>query len=230
MKNYNFAPLSCWPSLNSGLDEFHSTNSGDISMMMGSNFNGYVEGGFNYDNSDQICYGTIDVPPQFPYLSPALHTPLMSTTSENVSIGGNANMVDYQWCYLPCETTKTDTPYVQSCKPTIKDVRKSVNGARLGQRHGGVSSTSVEASRVSKKKKDNIELLNAQKLKVTSRKSQKLSDKIAALQEIVSPYGKTDTASVLQEACLYIRICHQEIRVYILSFLQKFSYMFCTLN
>ncbi|KAL9230551.1 hypothetical protein vseg_005889 [Gypsophila vaccaria] len=213
MKNYNFAPLSCWPSLNSGLDDFNSTNSTDISMMVGNNFNGYVEAGFNYDNSEQLCYGSIDVPSQFPFLSQGLQTSMMSTTSENMSIGITTSLGDYPWS-LPCETnTNPDTTYVQSCKPTIKDVRKSVNGAKHGQRNNNRLSSSSEASRVlSKKKKDIEQLITAQKLKATGRKSQKLSDKIAALQEVVSPYGKTDTASVLQEACLYIRMCHQEIR------------------
>ncbi|XP_041000431.1 transcription factor bHLH103-like isoform X2 [Juglans microcarpa x Juglans regia] len=44
------------------------------------------------------------------------------------------------------------------------------------------------------------------------RSGQKLSDKITALQKLVSPYGKTDTASVLQEASLYIKLLHQQIQ------------------
>ncbi|KAF5453531.1 hypothetical protein F2P56_028428 [Juglans regia] len=44
------------------------------------------------------------------------------------------------------------------------------------------------------------------------RSGQKLCDKITALQKLVSPYGKTDTASVLQEASLYIKLLHQQIQ------------------
>ncbi|KAE8648535.1 hypothetical protein Csa_008520, partial [Cucumis sativus] len=44
------------------------------------------------------------------------------------------------------------------------------------------------------------------------RRSQKLSDKITALQKLVSPYGKTDTASVLQEAYLYIKFIQHHIQ------------------
>ncbi|XP_041002728.1 uncharacterized protein LOC121248343 [Juglans microcarpa x Juglans regia] len=44
------------------------------------------------------------------------------------------------------------------------------------------------------------------------RRSQKLSDQITALQKLVSPYGKTDTASVLQEASVYIRLLHEQVR------------------
>ncbi|XP_047336061.1 transcription factor bHLH113-like [Impatiens glandulifera] len=46
---------------------------------------------------------------------------------------------------------------------------------------------------------------------VTERRSQKLSDKITALQKLVSPYGKTDTASVLEEA--FISITELQIHI-----------------
>ncbi|KAI4382833.1 hypothetical protein MLD38_008746 [Melastoma candidum] len=45
------------------------------------------------------------------------------------------------------------------------------------------------------------------------RRSQKISDKITALQKLVSPYGKTDTASVLQEASLYIKLLQDQIQM-----------------
>ncbi|XP_022134418.1 transcription factor bHLH112-like isoform X2 [Momordica charantia] len=50
------------------------------------------------------------------------------------------------------------------------------------------------------------------RLQEPARKSQRLSDKITALQKLVSPYGKTDTASVLQEACLYIKLVQEHIQ------------------
>ncbi|XP_015580402.1 transcription factor bHLH133 isoform X2 [Ricinus communis] len=53
---------------------------------------------------------------------------------------------------------------------------------------------------------------NVKEQKVTVTRSQKLSDKITALQKLVSPYGKTDTASVLQEASLYIKLLQQQIQ------------------
>ncbi|KAK8277303.1 hypothetical protein V6Z11_D10G259500 [Gossypium hirsutum] len=50
------------------------------------------------------------------------------------------------------------------------------------------------------------------RLNMPVRRSQKLSDKITALQKLVSPYGKTDIASVLEEASLYIKLLHQHIQ------------------
>nr|KAJ0223330.1 hypothetical protein LSAT_V11C200093280 [Lactuca sativa] len=48
--------------------------------------------------------------------------------------------------------------------------------------------------------------------RVPMRRSQKLADKITALQKLVSPYGKTDTASVLQEAHISINFLHDQIQ------------------
>ncbi|KAJ0979477.1 hypothetical protein J5N97_014951 [Dioscorea zingiberensis] len=45
------------------------------------------------------------------------------------------------------------------------------------------------------------------------KKSQKLGDKITALQQLVSPFGKTDTASVLLEATICIKALHEQIQV-----------------
>ncbi|KAL6553221.1 hypothetical protein OROGR_007063 [Orobanche gracilis] len=41
----------------------------------------------------------------------------------------------------------------------------------------------------------------------------KLGDRITALQQLVSPFGKTDTASVLHEANEYIKFLHDQVRV-----------------
>ncbi|KAI9127829.1 hypothetical protein K1719_000822 [Acacia pycnantha] len=43
------------------------------------------------------------------------------------------------------------------------------------------------------------------------RRNQKLSDKITTLQKLVSPFGKTDTSSVLHEASLYIKLLQEQI-------------------
>ncbi|XP_020579994.1 transcription factor bHLH113-like isoform X3 [Phalaenopsis equestris] len=42
-------------------------------------------------------------------------------------------------------------------------------------------------------------------------RKERLGDKIAALQQLVSPFGKSDTASVLHEALAYIRFLHEQV-------------------
>ncbi|KAG4401955.1 hypothetical protein GLYMA_02G094000v4 [Glycine max] len=65
------------------------------------------------------------------------------------------------------------------------------------------------------------------KLHVPMMTNQKLSNKITTLQKLVSPFGKTDTASVLQEASLYIKLLQAQIRT--LFQMLSFTY-FSTIN
>ncbi|KAJ1692981.1 hypothetical protein LUZ63_009679 [Rhynchospora breviuscula] len=44
-------------------------------------------------------------------------------------------------------------------------------------------------------------------------KKDKIGERIVALQKLVSPFGKSDTASVLQEASGYIKFLHDQIQV-----------------
>ncbi|XP_076915905.1 uncharacterized protein LOC143575393 [Bidens hawaiensis] len=45
------------------------------------------------------------------------------------------------------------------------------------------------------------------------KKKEKLGERIAALQQLVSPYGKSDTASVLHEAMGYIKFLQEQVHV-----------------
>ncbi|KAH6764613.1 hypothetical protein C2S52_013573 [Perilla frutescens var. hirtella] len=44
-------------------------------------------------------------------------------------------------------------------------------------------------------------------------RKEKLGDRVTALQQLVSPFGKTDTASVLHEAIEYIKLLHDQVTV-----------------
>ncbi|KAB2012311.1 hypothetical protein ES319_D09G080800v1 [Gossypium barbadense] len=44
-------------------------------------------------------------------------------------------------------------------------------------------------------------------------RKEKLGDRITALQQLVSPFGKTDTASVLHETIEYIKFLHDQVNV-----------------
>ncbi|KAF6154162.1 hypothetical protein GIB67_016414 [Kingdonia uniflora] len=44
-------------------------------------------------------------------------------------------------------------------------------------------------------------------------RKEKLGDRVTALQQLVSPFGKTDTASVLLEAIEYIKFLHEQVNV-----------------
>ncbi|KAF3794299.1 Transcription factor [Nymphaea thermarum] len=51
-------------------------------------------------------------------------------------------------------------------------------------------------------------------------RKEKLSERITALQQLVSPFGKTDTASVLHEAMGYIKFLHDQVQVLSSPYLQ----------
>ncbi|KNA21612.1 hypothetical protein SOVF_041430 isoform B [Spinacia oleracea] len=57
---------------------------------------------------------------------------------------------------------------------------------------------------------DNFTSIEAKRQK---ERKEKLGEKITTLQQLVSPYGKTDTASVLFEAMEYIRFLHEQVKV-----------------
>ncbi|RID40342.1 hypothetical protein BRARA_J00395 [Brassica rapa] len=47
----------------------------------------------------------------------------------------------------------------------------------------------------------------------SKERKDKVGERISALQQIVSPYGKTDTASVLLDAVHYIEFLHEQVKV-----------------
>ncbi|KAF5452562.1 hypothetical protein F2P56_027542 [Juglans regia] len=52
-------------------------------------------------------------------------------------------------------------------------------------------------------------------------RKEKLGERIMALQQLVSPYGKTDTASVLSEAMEYVQFLHEQVKVLSAPYLQS---------
>ncbi|XP_027919620.1 transcription factor bHLH153 isoform X2 [Vigna unguiculata] len=48
----------------------------------------------------------------------------------------------------------------------------------------------------------------------TKERKEKIGERIVALQQLVSPYGKTDTSSVLKEAMEYIGFLHKQVKVW----------------
>ncbi|KAI4342820.1 hypothetical protein MLD38_027394 [Melastoma candidum] len=70
-------------------------------------------------------------------------------------------------------------------------------------------------SLVSKRHKGGLTLSNKER-----KEKERIGEKVVALQQLVSPYGKTDTASVLSEATEYIQFLHEQVKVLSSAYLQ----------
>nr|CAD1835264.1 unnamed protein product [Ananas comosus var. bracteatus] len=86
------------------------------------------------------------------------------------------------------------------------------DGRGSGAASVGKKRKSEESSEALLKKPKNESSSAAASLRVQVPKV-KLAEKITALQQLVSPFGKTDTASVLHETIVYIKLLHEQIQL-----------------
>ncbi|KAK8958289.1 Transcription factor bHLH113 [Platanthera guangdongensis] len=54
-------------------------------------------------------------------------------------------------------------------------------------------------------------------------KNDKIGERVAVLQQMVAPFGKSDTASVLTEATSYIKFLHDQLQVLVHPYLPSAS-------
>ncbi|KAK4340190.1 hypothetical protein RND71_041652 [Anisodus tanguticus] len=142
-------------------------------------------------------------------------------------------------------TKACDTPIVETCSlQTPAKVQKS--GVTCSEDSpSACSSSNISKPNKSNKKgyvaeKESVEKTKAipagnqrngkrtkvEKSNVTAHakvKKEKLGERITSLQQLVSPFGKTDTASVLHEAMGYIRFLHDQVQVLCSPYLQRLS-------
>ncbi|XP_058184058.1 transcription factor bHLH111 isoform X1 [Rhododendron vialii] len=96
-----------------------------------------------------------------------------------------------------------------SISTTQTVTRSSIRGQGLSTE--GKKKRSEENSETAlKKPKHDSSTVSSSKMQVPKVK---LTDKITALQQIVSPFGKTDTASVLGEAIGYIKFLQEQVQL-----------------
>ncbi|KAL2324237.1 hypothetical protein Fmac_023295 [Flemingia macrophylla] len=116
--------------------------------------------------------------------------------------------------------TSSDSSSASSCNytttssdlPKSNSLQKKRNG--LGQE--AVTKVGVAGQRQPKKTKAENPSSTGH-----AKRKERLGERIAALQQLVSPFGKTDTASVLHEAMGYIRFLHDQVQVLCSPYLQS---------
>ncbi|CAK7326898.1 unnamed protein product [Dovyalis caffra] len=115
---------------------------------------------------------------------------------------------------------------IQVPKPCFKSIKlsdsrkqgllaSSLTGKGHGTSNEGKKKRSEETSETAVKKAKH-ESSTVSSVKMQAPKV-KLSERVTALQQIVSPFGRTDTASVLYEAIQYIQLLQEQVQVQLLS-------------
>ncbi|XP_057416306.1 transcription factor bHLH153 isoform X1 [Lotus japonicus] len=90
------------------------------------------------------------------------------------------------------------------------DVRKMIGHKRSPCSVDQSSYTSI----ASKKQKADLSMSSKDR-------KEKVGERIVALQQLVSPYGKTDTSSVLNEAMEYIGFLHKQVKLLSAPYLES---------
>ncbi|KAJ7946118.1 putative Transcription factor [Quillaja saponaria] len=128
---------------------------------------------------------------------------------------------------LVCETNRTQQKSVVTCSDSSSAASTCNNLAKSNKKRNGsgkqlvqctspISTATMASQRTSKKAKaENPPAIGHGKRK------EKLGERIVALQQLVSPFGKNDTASVLHEAMGYIRFLHDQVQVLCSPYLQR---------
>ncbi|KAG4193703.1 hypothetical protein ERO13_A06G007900v2 [Gossypium hirsutum] len=93
-----------------------------------------------------------------------------------------------------------------ACNNSPSKISSSFNTETLEAKRSGNILKEAKASTATKKSR-----LESRACPLFKVRKEKLGDRIAALQHLVAPYGKTDTASVLMEAIGYIKFLQNQV-------------------
>ncbi|KAK9115694.1 hypothetical protein Sjap_014641 [Stephania japonica] len=111
----------------------------------------------------------------------------------------------------PCNSKTTSSSSAESNKKQGQSSQARGNG-RTGASIEGKKKRCEDQNSEAQFKKPKHENSQASSVKAQVPKA-KMADRITALQQIVSPFGKTDSASVLQEAIGYIKFLQEQVQL-----------------
>ncbi|XP_061375178.1 transcription factor bHLH123-like [Gastrolobium bilobum] len=152
-------------------------------------------------NSNELIHSW-SKPPQFLRASPPKQIPNNQLHfTNNAPFWNNsdaASIKDVRSSFFPSLQPQFSTPNFDAQSKNISEVRESSAVARKS------------GSEPTPKRPRNETPSPLPAFKV---RKEKMGDRITALQQLVSPFGKTDTASVLSEAIEYIKFLHEQVTV-----------------
>ncbi|XP_021274830.1 transcription factor bHLH110-like [Herrania umbratica] len=108
---------------------------------------------------------------------------------------------------------RSDSPSTSSNK-----ISTLVSGSITSTKRPGSFSETKESQTAAKKHRSSTSRSPCPTLKV---RKEKLGDRVAALQKLVAPFGKTDTATVLTEAIGYIQFLHDQVQTLSVPFMKS---------
>ncbi|KAF0915500.1 hypothetical protein E2562_036539 [Oryza meyeriana var. granulata] len=148
------------------------------------------------------------------YLAPPLYHHLLSFSGQDQYHGGD-DVFGFQYYggdhVIPAVVPQKSSPTTE-CSSSISSMSSSPTATAI----------SSSKSQAFKKKKgsrgcDQMKATAPAAATTTNKRPrvrrERLGERIIALQQLVSPFGKSDTASVLHEALGYIRFLHDQVQV-----------------
>ncbi|KAG8386232.1 hypothetical protein BUALT_Bualt03G0127500 [Buddleja alternifolia] len=172
-------------------------------------------GGYGAANSTELIPSTWNKYPQFLRTSPPKHlntTPSSSSSSSHLHFTNNTpfwNASAPAAAAMAAADARTSffPAALQSQIPAAPSFDEKPKNTSEG-RDLGTAATKKNSTETSNKRPRNETPSTLPAFKV---RKEKMGDRITALQQLVSPFGKTDTASVLSEAIDYIKFLHEQV-------------------
>ncbi|PIA38438.1 hypothetical protein AQUCO_02800271v1 [Aquilegia coerulea] len=169
----------------------------------------------NYSSPMNYHMDLNELSPSFPQFNKTSSQKPQSNTTNQLHFSNNTHF------WNPSADTMSDVRSSYSVSPqsqfltstTIKEKRNCSNMSAGKMNDEEVRDTSSVAKKTSEPTFKRPRIETPSPLPTFKVRKEKLGDRITALQQLVSPFGKTDTASVLFEAIEYIKFLHEQVGV-----------------
>ncbi|XP_059440699.1 transcription factor bHLH110-like [Corylus avellana] len=173
---------------------------------------GGVAGSSSYNFSHVFpCFSTSDLSSSLASNSLGLNLQTLDLLT-STNYGGNFSQASHDVVGAPKGISTSLSPdHMQDLSDSPSNSSNKTPGLMNGVRRAKRESSASEPkeSFAEAKKSRSASRCSCPPLKV---RKEKLMDRIAALQKLVAPFGKTDTATVLTEAIGYIHFLHQQVQ------------------
>ncbi|KAI3765158.1 hypothetical protein L2E82_15185 [Cichorium intybus] len=126
------------------------------------------------------------------------NTPFWNASGPPLDDNTSSYFSSFSSQFLPSSYKEKDSARNLTIKPNHQEIRESASSVK-------------KSSGEPQFKRPRLETPSP--LPTFKVRKEKLGDRITALQQLVSPFGKTDTASVLHEAIEYIKLLHDQVNI-----------------